>query len=74
MNKIPQKIKDYTVGKKIGNGAYGSVFFAERSGQKYAIKFEPREQTELGIETEVSNTSEANDFTDVFNIYFLKGV
>lgn len=53
MEKIPRKIKNYTVGENVGNGAFGSVFLSERDGQKYAIKFEPLEGTQLGVETEV---------------------
>lgn len=55
MDSVPKKIKDLTVGEHIGDGAYGSVYFGERGGKTYAVKFEPRAQTQLTIEIEVNS-------------------
>lgn len=53
MVEVPKKIKDYTVCERIASGAFGSVYFIERGGQTFAVKFEPRENASIDKETEV---------------------
>lgn len=64
MASIPKKIKDYTVGDRIGCGAFGSVYLIERGGNTFAVKFEPRESEYIAQETEVSS------FIIIILVYF----